>query len=142
MDTLFLQSGYPVIAYVRFPNDLEHTYHYARWTGNKWVDKASLLFGFIFWPLQIIHKLLDHIGLMNAKAFKHIRGKKFGRFRQQTDKKTWYIFWNALIFYISVLFCWYLAHFHWYTAQNQPEWSIMSGIAMKLGKISTNKTEM
>jgi len=34
------QSGHPVIVYVRFPNDLDHIYHYARWNGNKWIDKV------------------------------------------------------------------------------------------------------
>jgi len=30
--------GFPVIAYVRFPSQEDHRYHYARWTGADWLD--------------------------------------------------------------------------------------------------------
>lgn len=31
-------NGYPVIVYVRFPDDGDHRYHYARWDGRQWHD--------------------------------------------------------------------------------------------------------
>lgn len=32
------EKGYPVIAYTKFPDDSNHVYCYARWTGTEWVS--------------------------------------------------------------------------------------------------------
>ncbi len=32
------QQGYPVIVYSRLPEESDHRYHYARWTGQEWLD--------------------------------------------------------------------------------------------------------
>ncbi len=32
------KKGYPVVAYTRYPTNLEHQYHYAVYDGEKWVD--------------------------------------------------------------------------------------------------------
>lgn len=37
-DVALDRVGRPVIAYIRFPNERDHRYHYARWTGQEWFD--------------------------------------------------------------------------------------------------------
>jgi hypothetical protein len=39
------RSGRPVIAYVRFPSDTDHRYHYARWDGQAWRDTEIVAAG-------------------------------------------------------------------------------------------------
>lgn len=31
-------AGHPVIVYARMPEETDHRYHYARWTGDRWLD--------------------------------------------------------------------------------------------------------
>lgn len=38
-------DGNPVIAYVRFPKETDHRYHYARWLGNRWQDTELVAAG-------------------------------------------------------------------------------------------------
>ncbi|AQT69995.1 Unsaturated rhamnogalacturonyl hydrolase YteR [Anaerohalosphaera lusitana] len=37
-DTAADADGNPVIVYTRLPSETDHRYHYARWTGEKWLD--------------------------------------------------------------------------------------------------------
>jgi hypothetical protein len=37
-DVAFDADGKPVITFATFPTDTDHRYHYARWTGDKWLD--------------------------------------------------------------------------------------------------------
>jgi hypothetical protein len=32
------EDGFPVIVYTRLPQETDHRYHYARWTGETWID--------------------------------------------------------------------------------------------------------
>jgi hypothetical protein len=32
------KAGFPVIVYTRLPKETDHRYHYARWTGDAWID--------------------------------------------------------------------------------------------------------
>src|SRR5690606_4458721 len=33
------KQGYPVVTYARYPSVNDHIYHYARWNGEKWMDR-------------------------------------------------------------------------------------------------------
>ncbi|WP_257668314.1 BNR repeat-containing protein [Parapedobacter tibetensis] len=94
------KDGLPVIAYTRYPEDIDHRYHYARWDGKRWQDEEICKAGGRMPEVKIGEDVrephysggiaIDHSNPENVYLSREINGR-FEIEHWKKEKKRWQV---------------------------------------------------